>query len=392
MRRLSILGSTGSIGKQTLEVCRKAPADFTVEGLSCGSDTETLYEQIKEFSPKAAAVSDEAKGAELARRLKEEGIHTEIYTGEDASSVIAQLDDCNTVVGAIVGFAGLEPVYRAILSGKTIALANKETLVAGGDFIMPLAKEKGVDILPVDSEHSAIWQCLRNGDNKNLDRILLTASGGPFRGMKREDLESVTAEKALNHPTWKMGGKITIDSATMMNKGLEIIEAHHLFGVDVDKIDVVVHPQSVVHSMVRLKDGSVLAQMGRPSMILPILVALYYPQRGPAVSRPFDPFEAGCNNLSFEKCDTEVFRLVGLAYEVGRKGGLLPAVMNAANETAVMSFLAGNIGFTDIEKTVYEVCDCMADLAGQKADIDSVTQADSEARAKAEEILRKNNR
>ena len=390
MRRLSILGSTGSIGKQTLEVCRKAPADFTVEGLSCGSDTETLYEQIKEFSPKAAAVSDEAKGAELARRLKEEGIHTEIYTGEDASSLIAQLDDCDTVVGAIVGFAGLEPVYRAILSGKTIALANKETLVAGGDFIMPLAKEKGVDILPVDSEHSAIWQCLRNGDNKNLDRILLTASGGPFRGMKREDLESVTAEKALNHPTWKMGGKITIDSATMMNKGLEVIEAHHLFGVSVDDIDIVVHPQSIIHSMVRLKDGSVLGQMGRPSMILPIIVALYYPERGQAVTSPFDPFAQGCNNLTFEKCDTEVFRLVKLAYDVGRQGGLLPAVMNAANETAVMAFLDGKIGFLDIERTVFDVCDGFAASSGHQADIDSVKEADREARKRALEVLKKN--
>ena len=389
MRRLSILGSTGSIGQQTLEVCRKAPADFTVEGLSCGSDTNTLYEQIKEFRPKAAAVSNPEKGAELAKRLKEEGIKTEIYTGPDASSVVAELSSCDTVVGAIVGFAGLKPVYHAIKAGKTIALANKETLVSGGDFIMPLAKEKGVDILPVDSEHSAIWQCLRNGDEKNLDRILITASGGPFRGKKREDLLDVTCEKALAHPTWKMGGKITIDSATMMNKGLEIIEAHHLFGVDADRIDVVVHPQSVVHSMVRLKDGSVLAQMGRPSMILPILVALYYPERGPAVTRPFDPFEAGCNNLTFEKCDTDVFRLVGLAYEVGKKGGLLPAVMNAANETAVMAFLDGKIGFLDIEKTVYEVCDMFAGLSGQKADIESVTGADSEARIKALEILRK---
>lgn len=389
MRRLSILGSTGSIGKQTLEVCRKAPDDFTVEGLSCGTDTDTLYEQIKEFSPKAAAVSDETKGLELAKRLKEEGIKTEVYTGPDSSSVVACLSSCDTVVGAIVGFAGLEPVYRAILEGKTIALANKETLVSGGDFIMPLAKEKGVDVLPIDSEHSAIWQCLRNGDEKNLDRILITASGGPFRGMKREELINVTAEKALNHPTWKMGGKITIDSATMMNKGLEIIEAHHLFGVSVDQIDVVVHPQSVVHSMVMLKDGSVLAQMGRPSMILPILVALYYPERGQSVSRPFNPFESGCNDLTFEKCDTDVFRLVGLAYDVGRKGGLLPAVMNAANETAVMAFLAGRIGFLDIEKTIYEVCSVFAGKAGQKVDIDSVKEADSEARKKAEEVLRK---
>ena len=389
MRRLSILGSTGSIGQQTLEVCRSAPSDFTVEGLSCGSDTDTLYKQIKEFNPKVAAVSDPEKGGELAKRLKEEGIKTEIYTGPDSSTVVAELSDCDTVVGAIVGFAGLKPVYHAIKAGKTIALANKETLVSGGDFIMPLAKEKGVDILPVDSEHSAIWQCLRNGDEKNLDRILITASGGPFRGKSRDDLTDVTAEKALAHPTWKMGGKITIDSATMMNKGLEIIEAHHLFGVDVDKIDVVVHPQSVVHSMVRLKDGSVLAQMGRPSMILPILVALYYPDRGPAVTRPFDPFEAGCNNLTFEKCDTDVFRLVGLAYEVGRKGGLLPAVMNAANESAVMAFLDGKIGFLDIEKTVYEVVVEFAGKAGQKVDIDSVTDADINARRRVLEILRK---
>ena len=389
MRHLSILGSTGSIGKQTLEVCRKAPADFTVEGLSCGSDIDTLYEQIKEFSPKAAAVSDEVKGAALAKRIREEGIKTEVYVGSDSSTVISTLPSCDTVVGAIVGFAGLEPVYHAIKEGKTIALANKETLVSGGDFIMPLAKEKGVDILPIDSEHSAIWQCIRNGDEKNLDRILITASGGPFRGKSRDELFDVTAEKALNHPTWKMGGKITIDSATMMNKGLEIIEAHHLFGVSVDSIDVVVHPQSVVHSMVMMKDGSVLGQMGRPSMILPILVALYYPERGPAVSRPFNPFEEGCNNLTFEKCDTDVFRLVGLAYDVGRQGGLLPAVMNAANETAVMAFLAGKIGFLDIEKTVFDVCSVFASQASLKADFDTVRQADAEARSKAEEIIRK---
>lgn len=390
MRRLSILGSTGSIGEQTLEVCRRAPADFTAVALSCCSDTDTLYKQIKEFSPVAVAVCDEAKGRELGKRLKDEGIGTEVYVGADSNSVIATISECDTVVGAIVGFAGLKPVYEAIKAGKRIALANKETLVAGGDFIMPLAKEKGVDILPVDSEHSAIWQCLRNGDENNLDRILLTASGGPFRGKKREELDNVTLENALNHPTWKMGGKITIDSATMLNKGLEIIEAHHLFGVDVDKIDVVVHPQSVVHSMVRLKDGSVLGQMGRPSMILPILVALYYPERGPAVMRPFDPFEAGCNNLTFEKCDTDVFRLVSLAYETGRAGGILPAVMNAANEIAVMSFLEGKTGFLDIERTVYEVCSYFAKQTGVKADIDTVTQADMEARNIAIEILRNN--
>ena len=359
MRKLSILGSTGSIGKQTLEVARKAPSDFTVEALSCDSDIDTLYGQIEEFRPKVCSVVNEKKALELSERLKTSNIDTEVLTGKEGNITIATLDSIDTIVGAIVGFAGLEPVYHAVLKGKDIALANKETLVAGGDIIMPLIKKMGVAMLPIDSEHSAIWQCLKGEKRADLDRILITASGGPFRGMKREDLENVTLEDALHHPTWNMGGKITIDSATMMNKGLEIIEAHHLYGIACSKIDVVVHPQSIIHSMIRLKDGSVLAQMGKPSMVLPIEVALYYPERGPSIVTEFDPFAPGMNNLTFEPCDTEVFRLVKLAYETGDKGGLYPTVMNAANESAVRSYLKGKIKFLDIERTVFETVEKM---------------------------------
>lgn len=388
MRRLSVLGSTGSIGKQTLEVVRKAPEDFTVEALTCGSDIDTLYDQIKEFRPKVCSVSDENKAKELSGRLKDSGIDIEVLAGKEGNIACAVLDSCDTVVGAIVGFAGLEPVYHAVLSGKDIALANKETLVAGGDVIMPLIKEKGVMMLPIDSEHSAIWQCLKGEARSDLDRILITASGGPFRGRTRAELEKVTVEDALNHPTWKMGGKITIDSATMMNKGLEIIEAHHLYGIDCGRIDVVVHPQSVIHSMIRLKDGSVLAQMGKPSMILPIEVALYYPDRGPSIVKEFDPFDAAMSKLTFEPCDIEVFRLVKLAYEAGKKGGLIPTVMNAANESAVMAFLAGKIGFLDIEKTVFEIVDKMEPLVNNvNLTVDSICQTDKDARIYADEYI-----
>lgn len=388
MRRLSILGSTGSIGKQTLEVARKAPSDFTVEALSCGSDIDTLYDQIEEFRPKVCSVVNETRAIELKERLKSSGIDTEVLCGKEGNITISTLDSIDTVVGAIVGFAGLEPVYHGILSGKDIALANKETLVAGGDIIMPLIREKGVAMLPIDSEHSAIWQCLKGEKRADLDRILITASGGPFRGMKREDLENVTLEDALHHPTWNMGGKITIDSATMMNKGLEIIEAHHLYGIACSKIDVVVHPQSIIHSMIRLKDGSVLAQMGKPSMVLPIEVALYYPERGPSIVTEFDPFAEGMNNLTFEPCDKDVFRLVDLAYETGDKGGLYPTVMNAANESAVMSYLAGKIRFLDIERTVFETVNKMDPvISGADLTIETIEQTDKEARIYADEII-----
>ena len=388
MRKLSVLGSTGSIGKQTLEVARKAPSDFTVEALTCGSDIDTLYDQILEFRPEVCSVVNEQKAAELSARLKGSGINTEVLTGSEGNITAATLDSIDTVVGAIVGFAGLEPVYHGILSGKDIALANKETLVAGGDIIMPLIREKGVKMLPIDSEHSAIWQCLKGEKREDLDRILITASGGPFRGMTRDQLESVTLENALHHPTWNMGGKITIDSATMMNKGLEIIEAHHLYGISCSKIDVVVHPQSIIHSMIRLKDGSVLAQMGKPSMVLPIEVALYYPDRGPSIVKEFDPFEAAASNLTFEPCDTEVFRLVKLAYETGDKGGLYPTVMNAANESAVNAYLAGKIKFLDIERTVFETVNSMDPIIGNMdLTVESVKQTDKDARIYAEELI-----
>lgn len=388
MRRLSILGSTGSIGKQTLEVVRKAPSDFTVEALTCGSDIDALYDQIVEFRPKVCSVVDDKKAKDLSQRLKDAGISTEVLSGKDGNIACATLESSDTVVGAIVGFAGLEPVYHAVMSGKDIALANKETLVAGGDIIMPLIREKGVMMLPIDSEHSAIWQCLKGEKREDLDRILITASGGPFRGMKRSELENVTVQDALHHPTWNMGGKITIDSATMMNKGLEIIEAHHLYGIECSRIDVVVHPQSVIHSMIRMKDGSVLAQMGKPSMVLPIEVALYYPDRGPAIVKEFDPFEAGLSNITFEPCDTEVFRLVKLAYEAGSRGGLVPTVMNAANESAVMAFLAGRIGFLDIEKTVFETVEKMeSGISGMDLTLEAVCQTDKDARIYADEII-----
>lgn len=388
MRKLSILGSTGSIGKQTLEVARKAPSDFTVEALTCGSDIDTLFDQINEFRPKVCSVVDEAKALELEMRLKSAGIDTEVLKGNEGNITVATLDYIDTVVGAIVGFAGLEPVYHGILSGKDIALANKETLVAGGDIIMPLIREKGVMMLPIDSEHSAIWQCLKGEKRGDLDRILITASGGPFRGMTRDQLENVTLQDALHHPTWNMGGKITIDSATMMNKGLEIIEAHHLYGIACSKIDVVVHPQSIIHSMIRLKDGSVLAQMGKPSMVLPIEVALYYPERGPSIVTEFDPFAEGMSNLTFEPCDTEVFRLVKLAYETGDKGGLYPTVMNAANEAAVMSYLAGKIKFLDIERTVFETVEMMDPyIKNSSLNIETIEQTDRDARVYAGEII-----
>ena len=388
MRRLSVLGSTGSIGKQTLEVVRNAPADFTVEALTCGSDTDTIFEQIIEFRPKVCSVMDEKKAKELSDRLKSSDINIDVLMGTEGNITCATLDSCDTVVGAIVGFAGLVPVYNAVLSGKDIALANKETLVAGGDIIMPLIREKGVMMLPIDSEHSAIWQCLKGEARSDLDRILITASGGPFRGKTRDELEKVSVADALHHPTWNMGGKITIDSATMMNKGLEIIEAHHLYGIECDRIDVVVHPQSVIHSMIRLKDGSVLAQMGKPSMILPIEVALYYPKRGPSIVKEFDPFDAAVSNLTFEPCDTEVFRLVKLAYEAGRRGGLFPTVMNAANESAVRAYLEGKIGFLGIEKTVFDTVEKMdPSISGMELTIDSICQTDKDARIYANELI-----
>ncbi|HOO49386.1 MAG: 1-deoxy-D-xylulose-5-phosphate reductoisomerase [Saccharofermentanaceae bacterium] len=388
MKKICILGSTGSIGKQTLEVVRQNPDDFEVLGLTCSTNISLLFEQVKEFRPRVVAVEDETKAYSFKGMLRDANIKSvEVITGVGCNSVVSTLDDVSMVVAAIVGVAGLEPVIDAIKKGKDIALANKETLVAGGDVVMPLVRTNGCKLLPVDSEHSAIWQCLWGENKQNLDRILLTASGGPFRRYTREQLGEVTAEKALNHPTWNMGGKITIDSATMMNKGLEVIEASHLFGLDVDRIDVVVHPQSVIHSMIRLNDGSVLAQMGKPSMILPIMVALFYPERHDGFLPKFDPFCDACN-LTFEKCDMEVFRLLQLAYEVGRVKGDMPAAMNAANEIAVRAFLEGRISFLDIEKVVYGTVYKFSSNSNLTVSLDGILEADRNARRIAEEIIR----
>jgi len=388
MKKICILGSTGSIGKQTLEVVRQNPDDFEVLGLTCSTNISLLFEQVKEFRPRVVAVEDETKAYSFKGMLRDANIKSvEVITGVGCNSVVSTLDDVSMVVAAIVGVAGLEPVIDAIKKGKDIALANKETLVAGGDVVMPLVRTNGCKLLPVDSEHSAIWQCLWGENKQNLDRILLTASGGPFRRYTREQLGEVTAEKALNHPTWNMGGKITIDSATMMNKGLEVIEASHLIGLDVDRIDVVVHPQSVIHSMIRLNDGSVLAQMGKPSMILPIMVALFYPERHDGFLPKFDPFCDACN-LTFEKCDMEVFRLLQLAYEVGRVKGDMPAAMNAANEIAVRAFLEGRISFLDIEKVVYGTVYKFSSNSNLTVSLDGILEADRNARRIAEEIIR----
>lgn len=391
MKKVSILGSTGSIGTQTLEVIRNSNGNFEVCGLSCGSNVDLLFEQIKEFKPKAVAIEDENKASILSDLIENEGLDVEIYTGENCNSAISTMDCADIVVGSMVGVAGLKPVYDAINCGKDIALANKETLVAGGDIVMPLAKEKGVNIFPVDSEHSAIWQCLWGQPEGSLDRILLTASGGPFRGYTREMLGDITVDRALNHPTWKMGGKVTIDSSTMMNKGLEVIEASHLFNVDVDRIDVVVHPQSVIHSMIRTIDGSVLAQIGKPNMMMPIMVALNYPNRGMGFMEKFDPFANGLNNLTFEKCDTSVFGLLELAYHAGRTKGLLPTVMNGANEIAVDAFLNEKASYLDIEKIVSDVMNRFErENRGTKTfTLDELFEADKWSRAVAKEVLGK---
>lgn len=392
MKKLSILGSTGSIGTQTLEVVRNNPKDFCVCGLSCHSNVELLFEQIKEFKPSVVGIDDETKAKELEQLLansQEFCGKVTVVSGDKANSIIATLDEVDMVVASIVGVAGMMPVIDAINAKKDIALANKETLVAGGEIVMPLVKEKGVMLLPVDSEHSAIWQCLWGEKQANLDRILLTASGGPFRGYTRKQLENVDLKSTLKHPTWKMGGKITVDSATMMNKGLEVIEASHLFDVSVDRVDVVVHPQSVVHSMIRLKDGSVLAQMGKPSMILPIMIALYYPERGEGFLEKFDPFCQACNSLSFEKCDTEVFGLLKLAYDAGRTKGVIPAAMSAANEVAVDAFLREKVSFLDIERIVYNTLDKMSGTRSiSSMTADTIIEADKQARIYAGEIVK----
>ncbi|MBQ9378004.1 MAG: 1-deoxy-D-xylulose-5-phosphate reductoisomerase [Schwartzia sp.] len=343
VKNLSVLGSTGSIGRQTLDVARSHPELFRVVALAANSSDEALLAEIEEFRPRMAVLADETAAERLRGRYRGE---TEIRGGAEAVIEAATLAEADTVVTSMVGFAGLAPTLAAIQAGKDIALANKETLVVAGELVMAMAKEYGVSILPVDSEHCALFQCLQGERRETVSRIILTASGGPFRGRMTEELRGVTVADCLKHPTWSMGKKITVDSATLVNKGLEVIEAHWLYDMPYDKIEVVVHPQSIVHSMVEFRDGAVMAQLGLPDMRLPIQYALTFPVRSEA-SFPRMDF-AKVMTLFFEPPDPKTFRGLSLAYEAGRAGGVMPCVLNAANEEAVAAFLQGRIGFLTI--------------------------------------------
>ncbi|MDO5519734.1 MAG: 1-deoxy-D-xylulose-5-phosphate reductoisomerase [bacterium] len=343
MKNIVILGSTGSIGTQTLDIVR-INNDLNVSAIAAGSNIKALQEQIEEFSPKLVCVWNEEKANELRELVKEKDV--KVVSGMDGLIECSTMDEADIVVTAIVGMIGIRPTVEAIKAKKDIALANKETLVTAGHIIMPLAKENGVSILPVDSEHSAIFQCLNGENPKEVSKVILTASGGPFRGRKLEDLQNIQVEDALKHPNWEMGRKITIDSSTMVNKGLEVIEAKWLFDVDFDDVQVVVQPQSVIHSMVEFKDGGVMAQLGTPDMRLPIQYALYYPERRTLPGKRLDFYELG--QITFEKPDMDTFRGLKLAYEAGRTGGSMPTVYNAANERAVALFLDRKIKYLEI--------------------------------------------
>ena len=349
MKKIAILGSTGSIGTQTLEVVRENK-DIEVLALAAGNNIKLLEQQIREFRPKLAAVWTEEKAKELRENVKD--LDVKIVSGMEGLIEVSVIDGTEILVTAILGMIGIRPTIEAIKAGKDIALANKETLVCAGHIIMPLAKEYGVQILPVDSEHSAIFQSLQGSRRSELRKILLTASGGPFRGKTREELAHMKLEEALKHPTWTMGQKITIDSSTLVNKGLEVIEAKWLFDVDIDQVEVVVHPQSIIHSMVEYVDGAIIAELGTPDMKLPIQYAIYYPERR------FLPGErvnfATLGQLTFEKPDTETFTGLKLAFEAGRAGGSLPTVFNAANERAVSKFLNRKIGYLQITEIIEE--------------------------------------
>ena len=353
MKKIAILGSTGSIGTQTLDVVREHSDELQVVALAAGSNKESLKEQIKEFHPKLVSLSDEKKAQELKEELA--GEQVEVVCGMEGLIEVAGADSADVVVTAVVGMMGILPTMEAIKKGKDIALANKETLVTAGHLIIPMAKEYGVSILPVDSEHSAIFQSLQGEPKAALDKILLTASGGPFRGKSAEFLETVTLEDALNHPNWSMGPKITIDSSTMVNKGLEVMEAKWLFGVDYSQIEVVIQPQSIIHSMVQYVDGAIIAQLGTPDMRVPIEYALFYPERRSLSGDRLD--FSKLSQITFEKPDYKVFRGLSLAIEAGKTGGTMPTVFNAANERAVAKFLKGEIKYTDIVRSIEKCMD-----------------------------------
>lgn len=350
MKNIVVLGSTGSIGTQTLEIVRDNP-DLNVVALAAGTNVKLMEEQVREFKPQVAVMWTKEAAADLKVRISD--LDVEVLSGMDGLIDISTHKDCEVLVTAIVGMIGIRPTIAAINAGKTIALANKETLVTAGHIIMPLSKEKNVAILPVDSEHSAIFQSLQGQPKERLNKILLTASGGPFRGRTKEELLNIQVEDALKHPNWSMGRKITIDSATLCNKGLEVMEAKWLFDVDLEQIEVVVHPQSIIHSAVEYVDGGIMAQLGAPDMKLPIQYALFYPDRRPMSGKRVNFFELG--SMTFEKPDMETFRGLKLAYEASAMGGSMPTVYNAANEKAVSLFLDRKIKFLQIPEVI-EAC------------------------------------
>lgn len=376
MKEIIILGSTGSIGKQTLDIVKNYPDKFCVVGMSCNSNVSLFNEQIAQFKPKYVYVNDKnaAKNCILPVGTKMVG----------SSEELVSINDGQIVVTAMVGISGLKPTIAAINSSKDIALANKETLVAGGDIVMPLAKKMGVNILPVDSEHSAIWQSSDYGRAKDIKGLILTASGGAFRGMTKEQLLNVKAKDALKHPTWNMGAKVTIDSSTLMNKGLEIIEAKHLFNIPADKISVVIHKQSIIHSLVTYNDNSVIAELSYPDMRLPIQLALTYPAKIDSKLPELDLAKVA--TLTFEQPDMQTFPCLGIAIDCAKKGGFYPAVMNAANEIAVEAFLKDKIGFYDIPRIIentLDKCDMSCDMS-----LDNVFEVDKQSRIIASELLK----
>ncbi len=381
---LSILGSTGSIGGSTLEVVRQFPERFQVCALAAGRNIGLLLEQIKVFKPSLVAVLDQHLAAQVQQGLMGESYRPEVCFGPDGYARVATFPDAQMLVSAMVGAAGLLPTLAAIQAGKDLALANKETLVIAGQIVMQLAAQKGIRILPVDSEHSAIFQALQGNHHHALKRILLTASGGPFFNKTAEELAKVTPEAALRHPNWSMGRKITIDSATLMNKGLEVIEAHWLFGVPVEQIAIHIHPESIVHSMVEYIDGSVIAQMGIPDMKIPIAYALAYPERLPVQSPPLDLFRL--RKLNFFPPDEEKFPCLRLAYDACRRGSTLPAVLNAANEVAVEAFLNGGIGFMGIPQVIEKVMRSHHPAASPT--LENILEADRWARKEAEDLTK----
>jgi 1-deoxy-D-xylulose-5-phosphate reductoisomerase len=372
VRNIAILGSTGSIGRSALDVIANFPDRFRVTYLTANRNVDLLQEQIRHFRPRGVAVLDESCAGSLRST-----VDVEVLSGEAGLMEIVSRGDVDLVLSALVGFAGLKPTLHAIEAGKDIALANKETLVVAGELVMQQVRSRGVRLLPVDSEHSAILQCLQGENIAEVERLMLTASGGPFLNLERDRFRTITVEQALNHPTWKMGSKITIDSATLMNKGLEVIEAFWLFGVPPEKIEVVVHPQSIIHSMVEFADGSIKAQMGMPDMKLPIQYALFYPERPAAASKRLNL--AAMKQLTFQSPDPEKFRCLALAYRAIETGGTMPAVMNAANEVAVQSFLDGSITFDMIPHVIE---DAMANHSAiHTMTLDDIVRVDAETRA-----------